>query len=117
MLKNITLGQYFPGDTFIHRLDPRTKLLATIAFIVALFLARGAASYALCAAFLAVCVVISKIKIKALFSGLKPILIIILITDCFPLFQIDLNSYKSTARRICYKIGSEFHDRSFLSLL
>ncbi len=86
MLKNITLGQYFPGDTFIHRLDPRTKLLATIAFIVALFLARGAASYALCAAFLAVCVVISKIKIRALFSGLKPILIIILITAVLNLF-------------------------------
>lgn len=86
MLKNITLGQYFPGDTFIHRLDPRTKLLATIVFIVALFLARGPASYGLCAAFLILCVAISKIKMKALFSGLKPIMIIVLITAVLNLF-------------------------------
>ncbi len=86
MLKNITLGQYFPGDTFIHRLDPRSKILITIAFIVALFIAHGAASYAVCAAFLALCVVISKIKAKALFSGLKPIIIIILITAVLNLF-------------------------------
>ena len=41
MLKDITLGQYFPGDTLAHRLDPRTKLLATVLYIIAIFLAKG----------------------------------------------------------------------------
>ena len=46
MLKDITLGQYFPGDTVVHRLDPRTKLLMVIVYIVALFLAKWVISYA-----------------------------------------------------------------------
>ena len=47
MLKDITLGQYFPGSTIIHRLDPRTKLIGLVCYIVALFLAKSYASYAL----------------------------------------------------------------------
>ena len=53
MLKDITLGQFFPGDTFIHRLDPRTKLIAVILYIVALFNAKGVVTYAIVAALLA----------------------------------------------------------------
>ena len=45
MLKDITLGQYFPGDTLAHRLDPRTKLLATVLYIIAIFLAKGPIAY------------------------------------------------------------------------
>ena len=52
MLKDITLGQYFPGDTVVHRLDPRTKLLMVIVYIVALFLAKWVVSYAVMLAFL-----------------------------------------------------------------
>ena len=55
MLKDITLGQFFPGDTFIHRLDPRTKLIAGCAFIVVLLCAKTAAALAVCAAFTALC--------------------------------------------------------------
>ena len=47
MLKDITLGQFFPGDSVIHRLDPRTKLLALVAYIVALFVAKSWLSYGL----------------------------------------------------------------------
>ena len=51
MLKDITLGQYFPGDTVVHRLDPRTKLILVIAFIVTLFLAKSYVSYAVVLAY------------------------------------------------------------------
>ena len=60
MLKDITLGQFFPGDTFIHRLDPRTKLIAVILYIVALFNAKGVVTYAIVAALLALCIIVSR---------------------------------------------------------
>ena len=52
MLNNITLGQYFPGDSFIHRLDPRTKILLTIMFLVCVFLSRGFLGFGLIVAFI-----------------------------------------------------------------
>jgi len=52
MLKDITLGQYFPGNSIIHRLDPRTKLIMLVVYIVALFMASSWVSYALMGAFL-----------------------------------------------------------------
>ena len=58
MLKDVTLGQYFPGTTAIHRLDPRTKLVLVIVYIVALFLAKNVVSYALVFVFLAAVVMI-----------------------------------------------------------
>lgn len=86
MLKNITLGQYFPGNTFIHRLDPRTKLILTIVYIVALFLANNISSYAIVLVFLCVSVAVSKIKPAALFRGMKPLIIVIAITAVLNLF-------------------------------
>ena len=86
MLKNITLGQYFPGNTFIHRLDPRTKLVLTIVYIVVLFVAHTWTAYALVALFLIACVVVSRIRPKALLRGLKPLFIIILLTAILNLF-------------------------------
>jgi len=86
MLKNITLGQYFPGDTFIHRLDPRTKLLAAIALIVAIFLAQGVLSYALLFAFVFACVKISNVGLKFIWKGLKPILVIVIATFILNIF-------------------------------
>ena len=80
MLKDITLGQYFPGNTPVHRLDPRTKILLVILFIAALFTAKSYISYGAVIVFLAVSVAVSKIHVKALFKGLKPLFIIILIT-------------------------------------
>ena len=80
MLKDITLGQYFPGDTPAHKLDPRTKILLVVVYIVALFSSEGLVSYGLTALALAVCVKISKVGLKALVRGLKPVLFIILFT-------------------------------------
>ncbi len=89
MLKDITLGQYFPGSTVVHRLDPRTKLLMVVLYIVALFLAKWWFSYGLMLAFLVTAVVLSRIRPKALFRGLKPLLIIIIFTALINLFYSD----------------------------
>ena len=89
MLKDITLGQYFPGSTVVHRLDPRTKLLMVVLYIVALFLAKWCVSYGLMLAFLVTAVVLSRIRPKALFRGLKPLLIIIIFTALINLFYSD----------------------------
>ena len=86
MLKDITLGQFFPGDTIVHRLDARTKLILLVLYIVALFQARAWWSYGLVLAVTAVCMILSKIKLKNIFRGLKPMLIIIVITALLNLF-------------------------------
>ena len=86
MLKDITLGQYFPADTVVHRLDPRTKLLAVILYIVALFNARGVVTYAIMAAVLAASVLLSHVPFKSLTRGLKPVYIIVAFTAVMNLF-------------------------------
>ena len=80
MLKDVTLGQYFPGDSFVHRLDPRTKLLMVVIYIVALFTANGWISYGLVFMFLVVSVRISKIPLKAITRGMKPVVFIVAFT-------------------------------------
>jgi len=88
MLRDITLGQYFPGKTVVHRLDPRTKLVLTLVYIVSLFLAKGFPAYGLMLAVLLTCLFLSKIKPKAVIRGLRPVLIIILFTVVLNIFFI-----------------------------
>ena len=86
MLKDITLGQYFPGTSMIHRLDPRTKLIMLVVYIVALFMAVNWVSYALMAAFLIACIKISTIPAKSFVRGMKPLLMILIFTGVLNLF-------------------------------
>jgi len=86
MLKDVTLGQYFPGDTPIHRLDPRAKILALAGYIVALFVADGFSGYGIMLLLLAVASATAKIKPKTLLSGLKPLLFILIFTGVLNLF-------------------------------
>ena len=86
MLKDITLGQYFPGDTVVHRLDPRTKLLLVVIYIVGLFNSVGWASYAFVILVTALSMAISKIKPKSALKGLKPLVIIIILTAVLNIF-------------------------------
>ena len=86
MLKDITLGQYFPGDTLIHKLDPRTKLLCVILYIVALFNAKGPLTYGIMIAVLAGCILISHVEWKALTRGLKPVYFIVAFTAIMNMF-------------------------------
>ena len=85
-LKDITLGQYFPGNSILHRLDPRTKILLTVIYIVALFLAKQLAGYGILLLVLAAAIAVSRVKLKVILKGLKPILFIIIITGILNLF-------------------------------
>ena len=89
MLKDITLGQFFPGNTLVHRLDPRTKLILVFVYIIALFLCKWFVSYGLVMAFLVTAILLSKIRLKALLKGLKPLLIIIIFTAVINLFYSE----------------------------
>ena len=86
MLKDITLGQYFPGNSVIHRLDPRTKLVMLVVYIVALFLAESWVSYALMFAFLASVIWLSTIPLKSILRGMKPLVMILIFTGVLNLF-------------------------------
>jgi len=86
MLKDITLGQYFPGKSPIHLLDPRTKLIMLVVYIVALFAASGPVSYVLLFAFLAAVVKISTIPPKSIVKGMKPLVMILVFTGVLNLF-------------------------------
>ncbi len=86
MLKDVTLGQFFPGKSLIHRLDPRAKLLILVGYIVALFLAVSWLSYGVVFAFLAVSIAISGIPLKSFFKGMKPLIFILIFTGILNLF-------------------------------
>ncbi len=86
MLKDITLGQFFPGDTVVHRLDPRAKLIGLLAYIVALFLAKDWASYSLMLLVLISISAAAKIPPRTLLSGLKPLLFVVIFTGLINLF-------------------------------
>ena len=86
MLKDITLGQYFPGNSMVHRLDPRTKLIALVLYIVALFSAGSWISYGVVFLFLAACIGVSQIPVKAFVRGMKPLVLILVFTGLLNLF-------------------------------
>lgn len=86
MLKDITLGQYFPGDTIIHRLDPRVKLTLTMLFIIILFIVSGPIPYLILSAFLVLAIYLSKINIGLIFKGIRPILILLVFTTFLNIF-------------------------------
>ena len=86
MLKDITMGQYFPGNSPVHRMDPRTKLLLLVGYIVALFTAENLLSYLVVFAFLAITIAISTIPLKSIVSGMKPLVMILVFTGILNMF-------------------------------
>ena len=86
MLKDITLGQYFPGKSPVHLLDPRTKLIMLVVYIVSLFLASGWISYGVMLLFLAAVIKISTIPLKSIVRGMKPLLMILIFTGVLNIF-------------------------------
>ena len=86
MLRNITLGQFFPGNTIVHRLDPRTKIILTMLYITALFIMRSFAGYFFMLAVLFAALLLSKIRIGAVLRAVRPIVILITITALVNLF-------------------------------
>ena len=86
MLKDITLGQFFPGNSVIHRLDPRTKLLLLVVYIVALFVAKSWISYSVMLVFLLLSIKISDIPLKSIVHGMKPLVMILVFTGVLNIF-------------------------------
>ena len=86
MLKDVTLGQFFPGTSIVHRLDPRCKLLMTVVYIAALFTAENYVSYAAMLVVTGVCIALSRIPLKVILRGLKPLWIIIALTAVLKMF-------------------------------
>lgn len=97
MIKDITIGQYLPGDSFIHKLDPRVKILLSFAYIFILFIVNNYTGYVFIAAFTLITILVSKIPFKYIFKGLKPILWIIV-------FTAILNAILTPGNTL-YKIG------------
>ncbi len=86
MLRDITLGQYYPADSILHRLDPRTKLFATLIFIICAFSFDSVVGFAVITAFLAFSIAISKVPFTFMIKGLRAIVILLLVAGCFNLF-------------------------------
>ena len=86
MIRDITIGQYYPADSVLHRLDPRTKLVGTLVFLISLFAFRSFAAYAVATVFLACVIRISKVPFKFMVKGLKAIVILMMITVVFNMF-------------------------------
>ena len=86
MLQDITLGQYFPGNSVVHKMDPRTKLMMLVLYIVALFVAVSWISYGVMLAFLVICIAISQIPVKSIFRGMKPLMMILVFTAVLNIF-------------------------------
>ena len=86
MIRDITIGQYYPAKSVIHKLDPRTKLFGTLVFIISVFLFHSIAGYAVATVFLAGMILISTVPVKFIFKGLKAIFMILLITMVFNIF-------------------------------
>ena len=86
MLRDITLGQYYPADSVIHKLDPRVKLFGTMLYIISLFCFRGVAALLAATAFLFAVIRLSKVPFRFMVKGLRAIIILMLITAVFNLF-------------------------------
>ena len=86
MLKDITLGQYYPGTSIIHRLDPRVKLVGTLVFIISLFTFGSISAYIVATAVLVIVIRISEVPPKFMLKGLRAIFVLMLITALFNLF-------------------------------
>ena len=86
MLTDIALGQYYPGNSLIHKLDPRTKILITLFFIVAIFLASGAVSYGILWGFVFLIILLSRLPLMLVLKSIKPLWIIIVLTMVIHMF-------------------------------
>lgn len=86
MIRDITLGQYYPANSILHKMDPRVKLVGTVVFIISLFLFHNVYGYLVATAFLALIISLSKVPFSFMVKGLKAILVLMLITVVFNLF-------------------------------
>lgn len=86
MIRDITIGQYYPAKSSIHRLDPRVKIVCTLLFLISLFVQNSILGYAIATVFLAVVIKVSKVPLKFIVRGLKAIVILLMFTVVMNLF-------------------------------
>ena len=108
MLKDITIGQYYKADSFIHKLDPRTKIISTIILIVIIFLAKNFFSLALSALFALVSILVSRVPLKMYLKSLKPIIPILLFTAIINVFYIESGDVLLSYWKITITTGGVF---------
>lgn len=89
MIRDITIGQFFPGNSVIHRLDPRVKIIATLLFIIELFIVDNFLGFAIAGVCLGIVIAVSGVPLGYIVRGLKPIIIILLFTFTLNMFMID----------------------------
>lgn len=87
MIKDITIGQYVPGESFVHKLDPRVKIILSIIFVIGLFLIKDMRGYIFIIGFILFVIVVSKLKLVYIYKGLKPIIILLVITGLLNIFM------------------------------
>ena len=116
MLKDITLGQYFPGNSVIHKMDPRAKILVAIVYIAAIFCAQNILCFAALLVSAVLLVLLSRISLITILRGLKPILFVLLFTALInvfltadateaPLWQAEIPIFSLVWRPTIYRIG------------
>lgn len=89
MLTDITIGQYFPANSFLHRMDPRVKLSVTFLYIIAVFIPQNWAGMALAVAFLICSVLLSSLPLRLITKSIKPIFPLVLLTSLINIFYVD----------------------------
>ena len=111
MIRDITLGQYYPAKSVLHELDPRVKLAATLIFVVSLFVAKGPVGYALATVFLGIVIRLSKVPFRFMTKGLKSIVMLLMITTTTP---NDLTDGLEKLLSPLKKIHVPVHDMSMM---
>ena len=89
MIRDITLGQYYPENSPIHKLDPRVKIIAAVLYIIELFIVKDFSGFLVCAVALGIVVAISRVPLRFIMRGLKPIILILLFTFVLNIFMVD----------------------------
>ena len=89
MIRDITLGQYYPENSPIHKLDPRVKIIAAVLYIIELFIVKDFSGFLVCAVALGSVVAISRVPLRFIMRGLKPIILILLFTFVLNIFMVD----------------------------
>lgn len=92
MIKDITIGQYVPGDSFVHKLDSRVKILISLIYIIDLFIVNNFKGYIFIIVFALLSIIISKVQFRYIYKGLKPILILVLITAALNVLMTSGNN-------------------------
>ena len=113
MLTDITLGQYYPGSSVIHGLDPRAKILATLLFIAAIFFAESMLSYGVLALFVAAVILLSRLPVLMVLRSVKPLWIIILLTLFIHAFTGEGSNVAAPGIFAAYFVYFNFHDLAY----